>query len=434
VSQWTEASLPLGQGLAEASLRLRRAFNGTFSTEREDFAHHPMVEVLIAVVIVVNGLTMAAEAQYEGYDLAVLTRHSSALGSSAEMWPSAHSVFVTLNWGFGIFFTFEMIFMIAALRARFARDLWNWFDLFIVLVWWAGKGLGSIVNSQILRLARLVRLCRLMRLFKNMHSNFDSLYLMTSAIRGSISVLVWCFLMLVWLHGLLALLMNQLLRAVYFDADPTLAENQVDVFTYFGSFTRAFLTMFEITLANWPVACRVLVEEVSEAFIIYAVLHKMILGFAVVGIVNGIFLTETFKVLAVDNFLMARQAMRRQNTHSKKMCHLFWQADKDGDGRVDKAEWVEICKDEWVQNWLHSQDIDARDAVLLFEQLDDSQDGRITADELVQGTSRLKGPAASMNMTTKINYIDARLREINDELLANRGVAAESRKPRVELQ
>lgn len=35
------------------------------------------------------------------------------------------------------------------------------------------------------------------------------------------------------------------------------------VYTYFGTFSRSLLTMFEITLANWPPVCRALTENVT---------------------------------------------------------------------------------------------------------------------------------------------------------------------------
>ena len=50
----------------------------------------------------------------------------------------------------------------------------------------------------------------------------------------------------------------------------------------FGSFSRSLFTMFELTLANWPTASRVMMEEVHELWFIYAVAHKMMLGFAVI--------------------------------------------------------------------------------------------------------------------------------------------------------
>jgi len=42
--------------------------------------------------------------------------------------------------------------------------------------------------------------------------------------------------------------------------------------------------MFEITLANWPPVSRLLAENVSEWFMLFGVLHKLAIGFAVVSV------------------------------------------------------------------------------------------------------------------------------------------------------
>ena len=42
--------------------------------------------------------------------------------------------------------------------------------------------------------------------------------------------------------------------------------------------------MFEVTLANWPPAARLLAENVSEWFMLFGVLHKLAIGFAVVSV------------------------------------------------------------------------------------------------------------------------------------------------------
>jgi hypothetical protein len=44
--------------------------------------------------------------------------------------------------------------------------------------------------------------------------------------------------------------------------------------------------MFEITLANWPPVSRLLAENVSEWFMLFGVLHKLAIGFAVVSVVS----------------------------------------------------------------------------------------------------------------------------------------------------
>ena len=43
-------------------------------------------------------------------------------------------------------------------------------------------------------------------------------------------------------------------------------------------------SMFEITLANWPPVSRLLAENVSEWFMLFGVLHKLAIGFAVVSV------------------------------------------------------------------------------------------------------------------------------------------------------
>eukprot|EP00971_Amphidinium_carterae_P268231 5321668-Amphidinium_carterae.1 len=61
--------------------------------------------------------------------------------------------------------------------------------------------------------------------------------------------------------------------------------------------------MFELTLANWPPACRVatsggnevMADAVGEWWIFFAILHKLSFGFALVGIINGAVMQETFK-------------------------------------------------------------------------------------------------------------------------------------------
>jgi hypothetical protein len=148
----------------------------------------------------------------------------------------------------------------------------------------------------------------------------------------------------------------------------------------------------------------VLVEDVHEALFVYAILHKIVLGFAVTGVLNGVFIQETFKVATLDDAIMVRQEHRKERTHVAKMKRLFVELDSDRSGTVDYEEWLRICEDEWVQIWLKSQDFDVRDPIRLFHSLSD-RNGRLTAEALIEGTSRMKGEASPMAMVRLIKEI-----------------------------
>jgi len=384
----------------ESTLRARAAEKGPLYR----FVQHPGFEMFIACVIVLNGVVMALEAQYQGFDLAVWTGHASADGFSSDVWPFGGLVFELCDWVFGVIFSLEVAVRMLALRSEFVEDYWNWTDLALVVLWMYSRfDVDWFMNAQMLRLARLSRLVRLVRLFRFVNSSrFDSLYLLTTSLKGSMTILAWSFALLIILHVLLALAVNQALVGWYFEERQ--AEKQIVVFEYFGSFSRSLFTMFELTLANWAIPARLLMENVHEALSVYAVLHKMVLGFAVIGIVNAVFVQETFKVATLDDSVMVRQMYRKERTHIAKMRRLFIEADADHDGTIDRDEWLSICNDEWVQIWLKSQDIDAKDPVKLFNALDNGS-GMLTAEALIEGTARIKGENSPMAVTKLVSEV-----------------------------
>ncbi|CAK0887674.1 unnamed protein product [Prorocentrum cordatum] len=129
---------------------------------------------------------------------------------------------------------------------------------------------------------RLVRVVRQIR-------SFDALFLMTTAIRSSIIVLAWSCMLLFMIQMLVAFFINQILHWDFFGDERYDIEDRRKVFEYFGTFSRSMLSTFEMTLANWPTVTRVVVENYSEWFAPVFVLHKLTVGFAVIGIINGVF-------------------------------------------------------------------------------------------------------------------------------------------------
>jgi len=251
---------------------------------------------------------------------------------------------------------------------------------------------------------------------------FDSLHLMLVALRGSMEVLLWSVVLLVVVQMVLALLVQRILHDMYFlDERFTLEERQA-VYEYFGTFSRAMLTMFEMTLANWPPVCRLMTEFITEWWILFALAHKLTIGFAVVGVINGVFMQETVKAASSDNNIMLRQKMRDMQKHERKMMQLFEEADKSGDGFLDLEEFRAIVSHEQVRVWLSSMELDTSDVDNLYHLLKDGNDD-ISRERLVAGVAKLKGSARSIDLAMLKQDMKAFQEDVAQSLYAMKSVA-----------
>jgi len=259
---------------------------------------------------------------------------------------------------------------------------------------------GSVslpLDPMLLRLFRLVRLMRMVRLVR-FFEKFDALYLMMTSIKGSIAALAWSSILLLVVQMMLALFIATILEG-YLISDETDGDKH-KVYEYYGTFSRAMLTMFEITLGNWIPVTRVMMKNVTEAYVIFALIHKFIIGFAVVMVITGVFVQETMKVAQTDNTIMLRQRERASKLHVKKISALFAVADSDGSGRLDAEEFAEVCADPSVKVWISAMGLDVSNASTVFEQLTHQLGVEdLSAEELVVGVSRLKGSARNMDMS-----------------------------------
>merc|ERR1719204_448612 len=98
--------------------------------------------------------------------------------------------------------------------------------------------------------------------------------------------------------------------------------------------------MFELTLGNWMPPTRALVEHVHEAYMLFFLMHKFVIGFSVVSVITGVFIQETFEVAQNDDQIMM---------NNKKRAELFQHADADGDGNLDHDEFMYIMHDPSIR-------------------------------------------------------------------------------------
>jgi hypothetical protein len=213
-----------------------------------------------------------------------------------------------------------------------------------------------------------------------------------------------------------ALCLNLLLIGYWEDQDSETYDlnDRQELYAYFGTFTRSLLTMIEMLLGNWFTITRLL-TRFNELFMIFGVCHQLIIGFAVIEVISGVFLNETFKVANLDDSIMLHEVRRAAKAERAKMTELFGKADKDKNGLVDLAEFREVLDNEQVVEWLSAMGLDVGDVDRVFVMLDADGDGQLSCQELVEGASMLKKPARAVDIAA----VQKMLRDVHDHVTAD---------------
>lgn len=359
-------------------------------------ADHPLFEAFFVTVILVNTVFSAFQGQYRGLENGYLIHYEGYDAPADTKWPGAGDVFEYAELVFAAMYTIELVIKIVAFKLEFVRDRWSVFDFALVAFWYLKyfKLIPDTINPMILRLCRLARLMRLVR-HVGWFEGFDSLFIIIKAIKSSFSVLVWATIILATLLLICSLCMSSFIADYLENVDKP--GDKKKVYEYFGTFTRSLVTIFEISFASHVPVCRVLMENVHEAYAIFFMVYKLAVGLSVFKVITGVFLHETFKVCSEDDELMIIQRKRNQQKYTAKMKKLFAKIDERGDGTLSWEEFDQVMRTDEVRMWLGAMDLDTRHPDRLWRLLDDG-DGSLTAPELVKGISHLKGPSKSADM------------------------------------
>jgi len=386
-------------GLVVSELRCGRS--GFFTR----LVRHPAFEALSIGLILCNTAAMAFSCQYVGFEIGYLLRYPGMGASAIDTWPSAGRVLDNVEYAFAIWYTLELCLKLLGFQLEFFKSWWNLLDVVLVMFWYLNE-LSDVFGAFNAMTFRLVRLCRLMRLVQHMgwFQAFDALHMLITAIVASFPVLVWSTLILFALLVAAALTSQNLLQDFFQDAEYTEAQRTA-VYVYFGSFTRSFISMFEIAFASHALITRTVMENVSETWAVYFCAYKCVVSLSVLRVISGVFMHETFKVCSEDDELMIIQKRRAHATHVKKMKKLFQHVNSDADDGLSWPQFEAVLRDDWVNMWLSAMDIDVSNVERLWSLLDDG-DGCLTADELVDGVTKLKGSAKSVDMLAHIREMD----------------------------
>jgi len=365
--------------------------------------NHAAFEGFVGSLIVVNAITIALEAQYHGHDIGHRLGFPGYSSSGTSDWSKMEHALTVLEAIFGALFCCEVLLKVAAFRLSFFRNPWNLFDMTISLFWLAQEGLlwGTLV--------RILRLCRWI-------SMMDSLHVLIKSIQASLSALLWSTCLIAIMIAIVSLIVQSMVISYYEDESVPLAK-RLEVFSYFGTFSRSGMSLFESTLGNFAPIMRMMSDNVEETWALFFIGYKCVGGFAVVTVITGVFMQETFRVAEKDDDLLVIRQTRQAKIHTTKMSRLFQVADQTGTGALSFSDFKALINDPFIKTWLAAHELDVADVRLLFRLMDDG-DGRLTAEELMAGVSRFKGVAKSYDLHTTMHELKERIADIHAEMLS----------------
>ncbi|CAE8681952.1 unnamed protein product [Polarella glacialis] len=422
----------LGRRPSQTGPVVAEGYTGSFWHKLEYFLQSGRFEFLISLLLCANVLFLASELQYRGdisgYNLS-LASYSTPIAKQ-EDWPTIDAFFVDGDYVFTALFCIDVAVRIVVLRSRFWAAAMNWIDFVVVAMSIITMVQSLPISPMFLRLLRVGKLARALRLATTSNA-LQSLQLLIKCLESSIDMLCWSFILLVFIQSIAGMIIGSLARDYIEDESNNLLRRK-EVFMFYGTFTRTFLTMFEILFANWAPACRVLVENVSEWFSIFFLVYRCFIGFAVINVLSAVFVQQTLKTATSDEELSFKQKQKDQTKYAAKVKQLFKSVDVSSDGQITFDEFSALVENPKLKFWMGQLDLEYHDLLGLFEMLDDG-DGEISLGEFVEGAGRLKGAAKTIDiwrLETKLEIMLTRLLALSTTSAANaNGPLLESERP-----
>jgi len=271
----------------------------------------------------------------------------------------------------------------------------------------SGANTGSLSMLRIFRLLRLMKVLRVVRVMKA----FAPLRVLVQAIASSMAALAWSLTLLFVLEIIGAILLAQTLQTVIKDEARDLQLRE-KMWSSFGTMARAWLTLFEITMAPGSfLQHRYLYDEVNPGFTFLIATYVCFVTFAVIRVITALFLKETLAASDRESRQEHLRLKERRLAYSKHLCATLEEAEGEstGQGRIDKQGLLCLLGYQRMNDWLADAGLTSKDVHRLFKSLDRG-DGTVLLSELLEIISQICDKANDKDVI--LHYESAKLLDI----------------------
>merc|ERR1712087_906616 len=79
---------------------------------------------------------------------------------------------------------------------------------------------------------------------------------------------------------------------------------RLQLFSYYGTFTRCQITMFEIHFDGYATPSRLLLDTCGEGYTYIFIAYRCFAGFAILNVINAVFVQQTMSTAEKDHEIM----------------------------------------------------------------------------------------------------------------------------------
>ncbi|CAJ1366526.1 unnamed protein product [Effrenium voratum] len=294
-------------------------------------------------------------------------------------------------------YTIELVLNFAVQGKRMATDWTLLLDMFIVAFGYVDLILSTVLEEDIVlrmgvlrvfRLARIVRLMRLLRKTRALRELQKLVTMMATCLRALAWSFVFCFLiMTVWAMFIVEVV-NPLVQdlntesGVFQDCPQCLRATQ--------SVMEANLLLFKTVIAGdgWGLIAVPVIEKYPATAVIF-VGSLLTLVFGVLNLIVAV-VVDTFAEARQRDILNLAEELEFDDEKDRKFLQaVFDRIDRRGSGKISLEELVEGARrDQEFQSRLRVMDIDESDLQQLFQMIDTTREGFISAPEFIAPLSR----------------------------------------------
>jgi hypothetical protein len=182
-----------------------------------------------------------------------------------------------------------------------------------------------------------------------------------------------------------------------------------DLEMYFGSLQRSLYSLFMSISggADWGIVLDPL-SQMHPGYVPLFIVYVSFVLFALLNVMTGVFCQSAIESTAKDQDMVIQQLMTHKRELTAKLQNMF--AEKllgtgsesasavEYEAELTIQEFERQIKDEKLQAWLSSIDIDVSDGWALFKLLDRDMRGTIKASDFVEGCLKLRGTAKKIDI------------------------------------